>query len=181
MINKPEENTEEYFEALWNEYEPAIRRLCRRKLTGNRADVDEIVAQTYLNLCEAVAAGKTINNPKPWLYGTANNLIKRKYAEIKKYNQMNRTLSPSSYELAYDFDYLDKIITDEDILELKKSIEEELNENERLLLKFVYEDKLKTRDIAKIINTSEFAVKQRRYRLNKRIKELAKDKIKNFL
>lgn len=168
-----------FCEQLWTECEPKIRKLCKIKMADHPEEIDEIISDTYLILCEAVSNGKEFSNPAAWLYGTANNLIKKKFKELKVYKQKQKSVSPNGHELMYDIDYLDILITDDNIDQMKAEIESQLNDSEKILLEFIYDDELKAKDIAKILNISASAVKQKKYRLVKKIKQLAKDKINN--
>lgn len=165
---------------LWEQCEPKIRKLCNVKMNGHPDEIDEIISDTYIALCDAVSKGKVFTNPSAWLYGTANNLIKQKYKELKIYKEKNKTLSNAGYELAYNIDFLDAMISDDNIEQMKAEIETELSDSEKMLLDFIYTDNLKTKEIAGILNISESAVKQKRYRLVKKIKQMAKEKIMNF-
>ena len=165
---------------LWEKNEPRIRKLCNVKMSDHPDEIEEIITDTYIALCEAVKKGKVFTNPSAWLYGTANNLIKKKFKEIKIYKQRHKTLSNGNYELAYNIDYLDAMISDENIDKMKEEIESELSDSEKTLLEFIYTDKLTNKEIARILNTSESAIKQKRYRLVKKIKIMAKEKTSNF-
>lgn len=177
-IGEDNKNTK-FCAELWEKYEPCIRRLCNVKLPDRPDDVNEIVSETYLALCEAVNKGKTFVNPYAWLYSTANNLIKQKFIKLKIYRTKHQSISNTEIELKYNIDFLDLMISDDDIERMKDEIEKQLTESEKLLLQFVYVDKLKTKEIAKILNSTEAAVKQKRYRLVNKIKQMAKDLVKN--
>lgn len=166
---------------LWDEHEQNIRKLCEFKFSGNPIEVDEIVSDTYLILCDTIKSNVNISNPRAWLYGIVNNIVKCKYRELKKRKEKQLFISELSVDLSYNIDLLDAMITDDDIEVLKEEIETELNEKEKELLKLVYEDKLTSKQIAKMKNSTEAAIKQRRFRLISRIKGMVKDKIKKFL
>lgn len=74
------------FEDLWKECEPSLRGICNRKLSSYTSEIDDVTGDTYLALCNAVSKGVEIENPKAWLYGTLNNIIKLKYAELDRKN-----------------------------------------------------------------------------------------------
>lgn len=174
-----ESKNTEFCEQLWTKCEPKIRKLCNVKMADHPEEIEEIIADTYLTLCEAVNKGKKFSNPSAWLYGTANNLIKQKFKELKIYKQKHKTISSTGYELMYNIDYLDAIITDDNIEQMKAEIESELSDSEKMLLEFIFVDGLKTKEIAEILNITVSAVKQKRYRLVKKIKQMAKEKINN--
>ncbi|MGN1202591.1 MAG: RNA polymerase sigma factor, partial [Eubacterium sp.] len=172
-------------EMYWKEYEPQVRRLCNHKLSRYPQEVDEIVSDTYLNLCITLNNGVHIDKPLAWLYSVANNLIKNKYTEINKQKENQISLSVydngTTFDIPYYFDYLDKIIGEKGIAKSYNEIIDELNDKEIKILELVYEDHLKYKEIAEMLGSTEFAVKQNVYRLNKKIRALVKEKIKNFL
>lgn len=175
-----ENKNTDFCKELWEQCEPQIRKLCNVKLKEYPDEIEEIITDTFIALCDAVNNGKDFTNPSAWIYGTANNLIKQKFKQLKAYKQKHKTFSNTGYELAYNIDFLDAMISDDNIEQMKAEIEDELSQSEKTLLDFIYNDKLKTKEIAGILNISESAVKQKRYRLVKKIKRMAKDKIMNF-
>lgn len=165
---------------LWNQYEPKLRRLCGYKLSNYPTEVDEVISKTYLALCEAISKGTEFDDPKSWLYQTANNQIKLKYTEINTRKRRFVSLEQVEAELMYNIDFDDIQITDVIIEELSAELQDELSENEKLLLELRYEKNLKLKQIATIIGTTEAGVKQQHYRLKRKVKKLANEKTKNY-
>lgn len=173
-------NSMELCEKLWNEYEPELRKLCHYRLSSYPSEIDDVIAEVYLALCNAINKGEDISKPKAWLYGTVNNLIKLKYTELNKIKRLHINLDSVEHELFYDLNIDESLLTAEVIEALKDEIFDELTATDKTLLILIYIKKLKFRDIAKILNTTESAVKQRHYRLKRKVKSLAKEKIKKF-
>ncbi len=163
---------------LWNEYEPYIRKYCSHKLNGSQQDVDDVISEAFLILCNAIDKNTKIENPKAWLYGTVNNLIKEKYTEINE--QKNLQVSLERYDLPYEVDYIDKLIKDKDIDTILDEILNALSDDEKNLISLFYEDGLSYKKIAEIYQSNEFAVKQRSYRLKKKIKKTVRIKLEKF-
>ncbi|MGN1420985.1 MAG: RNA polymerase sigma factor [Eubacterium sp.] len=175
-------NTEgmELCEALWNEYEPKLRRICNYKLSAYPSEIDDVIGDTYLALCNIINSGITLKNPRAWLYGTLNNIIKLKYTELDKRKKKYVHLEKVEHELFYDVNFDDIEISDEVLDKIKDDIYDELLGSEKTLLILIYTKKLKFKEIAKILNSTEAAVKQRHYRLKRKIKMLAKEKLKKL-
>lgn len=174
----------EYCKKTFCEYEPLIRSLCNCKLDGSQKDIDAVVTQTFCAYCEAVEQGKCIASVKAWLLSKAINLIKINNSKNKNFLNSNDHITNFMYEIKnIDFYYRDNtadmIIDDNSLLFLREKIEKELTPNELLLIEFVYKDNLKYKDIANILNTSISAVKQRIYRLKRKVKKSAEEKLKN--
>lgn len=173
-------------EELWIEYEPRIRQLCRKKLDSYLTEADEVVSDAYLILCKALADGKDIKHPVAWLYGTVNNLIKEKYTEINKRKENQTSLfsydNKLMYDIPYEFDYLEAIVSD---YRVEKSrliiISNSLSEDEAHLLEYIYDDHMSYKKIAEIYDTTEFAIKQRAYRLRKKIYASVKIEAEKFI
>lgn len=173
-------NNMELCEKLWNECEPTIRKLCNYKLSSYQSEVDDVVGEVYLALCDAVKNGCEIKNPKAWLFSTASNCIKIKYTELNSRKKKHIQLDSVEHQLFYDIDFENLIIND-DVLELvKESIYNELLPSEKTLLILIYTKKLKLKEIANILNTTEPAIKQSHYRLKRKVKQLIKEKLKEI-
>ena len=175
---------EEYCKRTFCEYEPLIRSLCNCKLDGSQKDIDAVVSQIFYDYCEAVEQGKSIASIKAWLLSKAIHLIKINNSKNESFLNSNDPITNFMYEVKnIDFYYRDNmadtIINDNNFIFLREEIEKELTPNELLLLEFIYKDNLKYKDIANILNTSISAVKQRIYRLKRKIKKSAEEKLKN--
>lgn len=167
----------ELCEKLWNECEPSIRKLCNYKLSAYPSEVDDVVGDIYLALCDAVRKGHKIDNPKAWLFSTANNCIRIKYSEINHRLKKFSHWDSNEQRLFYDVDFENVVVSDDTLEEIKDSIIDELPTPEKTLFILIYVKKLKLKEIAKIMNTTESAVKQRKYRLKLKIKRLIKEKL----
>lgn len=170
----------ELCEALWNEYEPCLRRICNYKLSGYPSEIDDVIGDVYLALCDTINGSIGIDNPKAWLYGTLNNTIKLKYAEIDRKKKKYVRLESVERELFYSIDFDEVEISDDLLNEIIDEIYQELLGSEKTLLILIYTKKLKFKQIAEILNTTEGAIKQKHYRLKRKIKMLAKEKLKKL-
>lgn len=177
-------NTEEQnmglSETLWKEYEINLRKICNYKLSGYPTEIDDVIGETYLALCNAIDKGTEIRNPKAWLYGTLNNRIKLKLTDINRKKKTNISFYRVENKLFYNINFDEKNLSEEIIEKLKDDVFDELFDSEKTLLVLIYDKKIKFKKIAEILNTTESAVKQRHYRLKRKIKQLAKEKIKKY-
>ncbi|MCM1114955.1 MAG: sigma-70 family RNA polymerase sigma factor [Clostridium sp.] len=181
-LEKLNEEQTQICEELWNECEPQFRQICNYKLSNNRSEIEEVIADTYLALCRAYASNKKPRKPKAWLMATFSNILKLKYIEISRNTKKILAAEESGlHTLIYTVDFLDEAINDKDIEQLKKETLDELTDSERQLIDLIYEKNMKLKDIAKELGTTEPAIKQKHYRLKKKVKSIAKDKIKYFI
>lgn len=160
---------------LWSEFEPRIRSLCKVKLHSCPDEIDDVVSEIFLALCRRVSESGPPENPKAWLYGTANNLICMKYREIYKDRERTESLSCREYGLAFTNDFSEEIENRRFLEQLGQKLEDGLSEEEALLFKLIYEDEMKLKEAAKVMNITEAAAKQRHYRLCNKIRKTAKE------
>lgn len=162
---------------LWRQYSPGLRNLCYVRLAGHDEDAEEIISEAFLRLCKKIMQDGSIEYPQAWLYATLDNLIKQKYREFGK--DQNNVYSVSDYEevsLPYEIDLVDEIYNEDLLEQLKDKLKTELSDEEKQLLYYIIAENKPYSEIALLMATNENAVKQRKYRLYKKIKELAKPK-----
>lgn len=172
-----ESKNKNYCENLWKEYEPNLRKICSYKLASCPSEIDDVISNTYLALCKSINKGEIIDKPKAWLYATLNNFIKLKYAEMDKRKRVFVPLDAAEHELYYDVDFENVELDDDLIEQLRHEVLEELSVSDRTLYLLIYNKKLKFKNIAKILNSTESAIKQKHYRLKRKIKKIVRKKI----
>lgn len=169
---------------LWDEYEPVIRRLCYQKLSRYPQEAEDVKSEVYLALMNALHdESKEITSYKSWLYSVARNLINKKYEEINRRKRKFVSLNDINYShrLYYEVDMLEPVVSDEEIMNLKKEIEGELSNDENTLLDLIYRKKNKHKKIAKKLKTTEDAITQRNYRLKRNVKSKVREKIRTHI
>lgn len=182
-MNITEASKHELCKALWLENEPKLRKLCAFKLNSHPDEVEDILAEAALIFWTAIINGKTIQYPNSWLYATVNNLIKKKYTELnaeknRKVDFTERNIQLYSLSVGYDFESIR--LTDELIEKFSMEIDSFLSPEEIQLYKYVYDDNLKMKEIADLLSSTESAVKQKNYRLHRKVKKLVKDYLENL-
>lgn len=113
---------------------------------------------------------------KAWLYKVADNKIKEQFRAIAKREKelIFGTVfgSQTSTDILYEMEE-DNKVTPEELEEKKKSILDSLTEKELELFEMFYTKHLEYKELAKVLNVSEGAVRTRVYRLNLKLKEKA--------
>ncbi len=156
---------------LWNECNQSIKKLCEIKLQSDPEAAKDVYSEVFLAFTKAIKEGRNITHHKAWLYKVANNMIIKKYDELNKNKEMFTDFSDEdSFELSVTPDILDSVISDDDIEKIADTIIGELNEEDQALLENHYYKNKTLREIALLTGKSEGAVKQRHYRLCKRIR-----------
>lgn len=130
-------------------------------------------------LLEAKRAGTEIHNPKAWLTSVANNKIKNEYKNRKRESEhINKIIR---YETVMEFSSLDihdfSDIPDELVTDMKDSVLNRLNADEQSLVKDFYVKHMKIKDIAEKRGISETNVKQKLFRVRKKIVLLSNEEI----
>lgn len=160
---------------IWDKYKPVLQGICKSKLSNYPDEVDDVISDVFLALCEQIEKRGIPNSPKGWIYGTFRNILNSKYREIYKAKEKYVRILDYEYELPYKNDVQTK-----DILErmygndLMDFLKDELSEPEYRLVQYVYFDKLKMAEIAVLEKSTEAAVKQRHYRLCSKLRWLSK-------
>ena len=158
---------------IWEKHKSRLQKLCMIKLSGHPDEVDDVISEVFLALCEQIEKRGIPEKPKAWLYSTFNNILNSKYREIYKEKEKHVSLYDEGIILPYttdiNKDMFDKIYNDE----LRQFLKNELNENEYRLIQYIYYDKLKMAEIAALEGTTEAAIKQRHYRLCNKLRWLA--------
>ena len=103
---------------------------------------------------------------KPYIAGIAKKLIKEKSRKKKVHFDL------SNYENKIEsIDEINLISEEREEISLLKDTVKQLKEPDRQILELYYYQSMKIREIAKYLNQSEFTIKQRLYRMRKRIKK----------
>lgn len=158
--------------ALWQEYEPYIRKLCAYKLKSLPDHIDDCIQDVFLDLSDALNKGKIIEYPKAWLTKVANNKIKDIYSQAKKISETLVSFEAQNLDYTYSGAVYDEpfSIKDEQIPVLKEKVITLLNEKERQLLYDRYTQKKSILQIAKEHNTTENNIYQKLFRLKQKTK-----------
>lgn len=163
-------------EELWLEYEPKLRKICMAKFKGNADTADDIVARVYLALCERLDRDDMPGAPVAWLYGVMNNIINTEYREL--YNRQSRIIAFDDIEYNLPFtdggveDKIDEVYNGE----IKAKLRRILSEDEYAIIEYIYFDRLKMKEIACKIGSTQSAVKQKHYRICNKLRKAARDK-----
>jgi len=171
---------------IWDTYYPRILALCKLKLMSYPEEVDDVAAEIFDSLVNESRIRKLPDKIDAWLYKVAYNKINQKYKEMYKRKKFLVNVDFSDYdeteklELKVDVDMDDERIDDEDIESMKEKLIKELTEEEQQLIFLVCEQKLKLKEIADIMNSTETAVRQKFYRTKRKAKIKAKKSIENF-
>lgn len=158
---------------LWQELEPQVRNLCRAKLRSYPHEVDDIISQTFLALCQKINTDGFPIKPKAWIYGTCRNIILKKYTEI--YNQNHISIENMEKELPLEEDAISTKIEEIYNQQFQEKLHSFLTESEYQFVSYFYFQHLNVKETALILNITESAVRQRNYRICIKLKKILKN------
>lgn len=159
---------------LWYQFEPQLRKLCMAKMQSCSQEIDDVIAEVFLALCKKTAQSGLPEHPKAWLYGTAAKIINAKYKEHYKSLRKVVSMSDREYSLPFADGFESEVLEHVRFEQLQTKLEEELTAEEKLLVRMIYDERLKLHTVAKRFGMQDSAVKQRVYRLRKKIQKIAR-------
>ena len=171
-IGKYIENDELNIEKVINEYSGYIYIIVKNlaKETISKEDIEEIISDvfvTFWNNREKLDKTKPI---KSYLAGITKNLVKEKRKVINIHADI------SDYENSIqDKIKIDMIYENREKIKTIENIVKNMKEEDIFIFNLFYYSSMKLKEIATILNITEFNVKTRLYRIRKKIKkELSK-------
>lgn len=169
---------EEDFEKIYRETYNKTLKFAIIKC-NNLNDVNDIIQDTYIELYNKLKKNSKIelNNIDGFIYGIANNVIKRHYFKKKKEKVVNlfNDQNEEMIEIKDDFDLEQNIITKENVKEVWDFLKKKDLITAKIFNLYFALD-MKISEIAKELQIHESNVKNRIYRTLKEIKkELGKE------
>lgn len=175
-LNRKEKNE---LAALWAEYAPPLGKIAEVKLRSCPDEAPDAVSETFTALAEYVSENGMPENPAGWLYGALHNIINMKYREKYRKAEKEVSLDSGEYKLPFVRDDIDKKTDEIYNAQIKDRLAQLLTEDEYQLICAIHFDKMKMKEIAAQNNTTEAAVKQKHYRICRKLKKRLQNS-KNF-
>ncbi len=167
LINKSKLNS------IAGQYYDDIYRFCLYRLK-NSDDAKDITQEVFLLFKEK--ENELIDNHiRSWLFSVAERKIKEEYKRRKRDSHITYLdeLVPYNDEILTEFEEID-FISDEEIEATKAEILSKLSPDEQLLFKFIYQEKLKYNEIARLLGVSEKTINVRAFRMRLKITKMAR-------
>lgn len=157
----------------YNEFRIKLFNYCLSRLDGSREAADDCVQETFVVFYNKLLEGETFENPRAFLYRTADNFIRR---------QKQKDASDARRQVPLE-DAVDVGITDEYLSRLDQIDYEEcaeillnlLNSEEKQIYDLRYVRKIGVDEIAEILGISRPAASMRLMRLRNKIKTMVYD------
>lgn len=170
MLTKNEKNE---IGRCFREMKPMLERICRAKMLTGKEDIEDIISNVFCEICSYCEKYEMPENPRGWIYKVLSNMIASKFREIyrqrKNIAQYIDEAVPATESA--ESEAVTKIQTEYIIREIRQRISGEDMELYWMLTKreaTVYETAVHT---GSTIN----AVKQKKYRISRKIKKILND------
>jgi len=155
---------EKIYSNFYNYVYTIIINLAKGKL--KEEDIEEVISDTFLVLWKNRNKLENHKEIKPYIAGITKNLGKEKIRKNKSY------LKVIDYESEIDnLGGIDYIKEEREEIHKLKEIVEQLKKQDREIFEQYYYQAKKIKEIAKSFKLSEFTVKQKLYRIRKRIRK----------
>lgn len=164
--------------------EPMIKRCIMQYAVGYE-NANDCVQQALISLYESMLNGKVIDKPLAWLYKVSLNNASKVIRDAARERKAVLELSSSAFNIVgnspvYNPDFLDEMVSDNQIEEESVRIISSLNDNDKNLYYSHYCCNMKIKDISEKSGVSNSAMKKRHERLKKKIGEAVKETNRNF-
>lgn len=185
IVNVMDADKQEMCRQMWRQHSDELKKMCERKLSSCRDEIDDVIADAFYYLCVNVFEGNIHTNTRSWLFAVTNNLIKKKYTEINKRKQRHISFSEADMEQydccsTDDTLFFESKVSESIIDSMNIEIIDNLSPAEQQLYKYVYEEDLSLKEIAARMNLTYGAVKERNHRLGLKIKVMVKEHIESM-
>ena len=162
------------------QYRGKLIRYCLQYFDCEYEYAEDCVQDAYVALYDNLMRGIKINNYQAWLYKvminyknkTIKDKIKRSEHDFSGNKEKDTVLNNI---LSYEPDYLEIMVTDNEIEKRAIKVLSSLNESERELYIEYYCNNTKLKDIAIQMNIPNNTIKKRHERLKVKIKQMIKE------
>ena len=156
---------------LYDDYRLKLFNFCLARLSGERESADDCVQEAFLVLSTKLKNGEEIENPRAFLYRTAENFVRRRQEQIAKDAKRLVPLEKAA-EAATNDEVFSEAIENIDYDALAERLIDALDDDEKMLYNLRYIENTRVDEIAKILNISRPAVSMRLIRLKTKITDM---------
>ncbi len=154
----------------YNEYRVRLFNYCLSRLDGSREAADDCVQETFIVFYNKLLDGEEFENPRAFLYRTADNFVKRQ-------RQKDAVESKRSIPLddAENIGVTDEYLLQLDLInydEIAKTLLNLLTHEEKQIYDLRYIQKIGVEEIAERLGISRPAASMRLMRLRNKIKDM---------
>ncbi|MBE6756300.1 MAG: sigma-70 family RNA polymerase sigma factor [Ruminococcaceae bacterium] len=166
---KNEKQVNKLFEECYGGYHKQLINYCLARLSGDREKADDCVHDAFTVFYERLKAGEEFENPRAFLYRTAENFVRRQNEKTAK--EAKNTVSLDDVEISTETEFF-RIVEETDFEKLAKEILSALTETEKEIYTLRYDKKMGVEEMAKQMGVSRPAMSMKLMRLRNKIKEI---------
>ena len=173
---------DELLEKAFEQYHTAIEKFCIVRL-GEASDyAADCVQETYCVFYRKLLDGIEFENPRAFLYKTANNMVLKAKDEYYKNATRTRSLDDAENIPIYIEERVEDMLENDevDIDRAKDILLSMLDEDELTLYEMKYVRRMSLKQIGQTLNIAPTAVAMRTSRLRSKVKELVAPAIKEI-
>ena len=165
---------------LWIEFEPQLRKVATARLHNYPHEIDDVISDVFVALCEKIQKDGIPEKLKGWIYGVLNNKINLKFREIYQIKEKETDLLDAEITIPITNNDIEEKIDEIYNNEIKDKLRELLNEKEYEIIYLLHFKKLKIKEVAKMLNSTEAAIKQKHYRICRKLRKIIGNSKKFF-
>ena len=161
-------NNELNLETIIDEYSGYVYKIIESMALQylSREDIEEIISDTFVIVWKNRKKLDKTRELSPYIAGITKNLVKEKNRTINVHSDF------SDYEnIVEDFFKIDMIYEQREKIAIIDETVKKMKKNDIALFELYYYYNLKYSEISEILNTSEFSIKSRLFRIRKKIKK----------
>ena len=155
----------------YNEYRIRLFNYCLSRLDGSREAADDCVQETFIVFYNKLLDGEEFENPRAFLYRTADNFVKRQKQKNAVDSKRSIPLEDAENIGVTDDDYFEKLGLI-DYEECAKILLNLLTDEEKQIYDLRYIQRIAVEDIAERLGISRPAASMRLMRLRNKIKDM---------
>ncbi len=155
----------------YKEHRVKLFNYCLSRLDGSREAADDCVQEAFIVLYKKLLGGEEFDNPRAFLYRTADNFVKRQKKKSASELRRNVPLETAADIGVSDSEYLEKLDT-LDYEEYAKTLLNLLTDEEKQLYDLRYIQKISVENIAEKLGITRSAASMRLTRLRNKIKDM---------
>lgn len=172
-------NADKQLEEAFEKYSKALEKYCRVRLGEISESANDCVQEAFCVYYKRLLNGEQFENPRAFLYKTANNMVLRAKEEYFKSLKHIKALDDAENVAVYDEEIFDKDI-DLDIDAVKDILISKLSDSEKELYQMKYVQGKSLKEIGEYLNIPPSAVANRTSRLRSKVHKLVQPVLTEF-
>ena len=171
------QNADRQLSAAYEQYGKRLTNYCYARLKENKNAADDCVQNAFLVFYRRLLTGEVFDNPKAFLYRTADNMCKKADEEAIRKTSKTVTLDNIADIPAPEND---PHATERDYDEIRDILLQKLSEDEQRLYNMKYVENMPLTEIAEILRIKPSAAAKRTSRLRAKIHSLIEPVLEEY-